>query len=74
MFTTLTNCGIPLINMMDRVAQNQEIIDVREVTARYSTNVIASVAFGLETNCIDDPDTPFRRYGRKFFGKFEIFS
>lgn len=67
MFTTLTDCGIPLINVMNKAAHNQEIIDVREITARYATNVIASVAFGLETNCIDDPDTPFRRYGRKFF-------
>lgn len=67
MFHTINQCGIPLINVMNRAAQNQEIIDIREITACYATNIIASVAFGLETNCIDDPDAPFRRYGRKFF-------
>lgn len=52
---------------MNRAAHNQEVIEAREITARYATNVIASVAFGLETNCIDDLDAPFRKYGRKFF-------
>lgn len=58
MFQTLTDCGIPLIGVMNKAAHNHETIDVREMAARYSTNVIASVAFGLKTNCIADPDTP----------------
>lgn len=68
MFSTLVDCGAPLLNVMDRASKSADrTINVRDITARYAINVIASVAFGLETNCIDNPDTPFRKYGQKFF-------
>lgn len=68
MFKTLVDCGEPLLNVMARTtSSNDRIIEIKELTARYSTNVIASVAFGLETNCIDEEDAPFRKYGQRFF-------
>lgn len=67
MFSTLVDCGSPLVKVMEKAAQSNDMIEIRDITARYSTNVIASVAFGLNTNTIEDPDTPFRKYGKKFF-------
>lgn len=67
MFSTLVDCGTPLQNYMEKIANGERVTDMREVAARYSTNVIASVAFGNEINCIDNPNTSFRRYGRKVF-------
>lgn len=32
--------------------------------ARYSTDVISIVAFGLETNSLENPDAEFRKIGR----------
>lgn len=67
MFSTLVNCGDPLQRHIDQTVKDNKTIEVRELAAQYATNVIASVAFGIEINCIDDPDTPFRKFGRKVF-------
>lgn len=40
---------------------------MRELSAIHSTNVIASVAFGTEINCIENLNDGFRVCGRKVF-------
>ncbi|KAJ6639105.1 Cytochrome P450 6k1 [Pseudolycoriella hygida] len=65
MFSTLLNCGEPLQKYINKMASTNETIEVRELAARYTTDIIASVAFGIDVNAIDNPDTDFRRYGRK---------
>lgn len=67
MFSTLVDCGDTLQKYMDKVALNSDTVEVRDISARYMTNVIASVAFGANINCIDNPNTSFRKYGKKFF-------
>lgn len=67
MFPTLVACGDPLKKFMEQAASREETVEVREILAQYTTNVIASVAFGIDIDCIADPDTDFRKYGRKVF-------
>lgn len=67
MFSTIVECGQPLQDYLEKFANKNEVMEMREISARFSTNVIASVAFGIETDCIQNPDTAFRRYGRKVF-------
>lgn len=67
MFSTLVDCGDILQRYMDRLVAENQTVELRELSARYATNVIASVGFGVDINCIDNPDTAFRKYGRKFF-------
>lgn len=67
MFPTLVDCGVTLQKYMDKVALSADTVEVRDISARYMTNVIASVAFGADINCIDNPNTSFRKYGKKFF-------
>lgn len=69
MFPTLVACGDPLQKHLNEVASKTGIIDSREIAARYTTNSIASIAFGIDINCFDDPDTPFRKYVRGVFVK-----
>jgi cytochrome P450 family 6 len=42
-------------------------VDVKETMARYTTDVIASCAFGIQSNSLKDPDAEFRRYLRNIF-------
>jgi cytochrome P450 family 6 len=42
-------------------------VDVKEAMARYTTDVIASCAFGIQSNSLKDPDAEFRRYLRNIF-------
>ncbi|XP_055604436.1 probable cytochrome P450 6d4 [Uranotaenia lowii] len=65
MFPTLLKIGEV---MLDHVGRNGSgMIDVRELSARYSTDIIASVGFGIETDSINNEDEIFRRMGSKFF-------
>lgn len=65
MFTTLLDCGTTLVNYMDQMADQHGVTEMRELSARYTTNIIASVAFGINIDSIAKPDTSFRSYGRK---------
>lgn len=67
MFSTLVDCGVPLQRYLKDVSTKDDQIEFREISARYATNVIASVGFGIDINCIDNPDTSFRKYGRQLF-------
>lgn len=69
MFGTLVDCGLPLQNYIANVAKDNinKPFDVRELAGNYTTNAIASVGFGVDINCIDEPNTDFRIYGKKIF-------
>lgn len=62
MFETLMNVGKQLTEVWDESA-SQEEVGVKDILARYSTDVIASVAFGIEINSLKNPDNEFRRLG-----------
>lgn len=67
MFSTLIDCGGTLQNYLEKLVNNGEMLDVREISASHATNVIASVAFGIDCDAINNPNNEFRICGRKFF-------
>ncbi|CAL1677688.1 unnamed protein product [Lasius platythorax] len=42
-------------------------IECRELTAKYTTDVIGTCAFGIEMNALSDEDSEFRKMGRQIF-------
>jgi cytochrome P450 family 6 len=40
---------------------------MKDILARYSTDIISSAAFGIQCNCLKNPDAEFRQWGRKVF-------
>lgn len=57
-FSTLLDCKDPLQNYIDKETGLNKSVEVRELTARFTMKVIASVAFGIEIDCFADPDNP----------------
>lgn len=46
---------------------NGKTIEVRDLTARFTTDIIGSTAYGLDVNSFKDPDAEFRKYGKMIF-------
>jgi cytochrome P450 family 6 len=67
MFQTLVDCGHELVSILEKSANNGEIIEIKDILARYSTDIISSCAFGIQCNCLKNPDAEFRQWGRKIF-------
>ncbi|XP_043482165.1 probable cytochrome P450 6a14 [Leptopilina heterotoma] len=48
-------------------SHKQKIIEVKDIMARYTTDVIFTTAFGANPNSLDNPKSKFRYYGKKLF-------
>lgn len=67
MFETIVKCGDSLEEFIVKESSNGKPVEVREMFARYATNVFASIGFGIDIDCLNEPDNDFRTYGRKLF-------
>ncbi|XP_046734957.1 uncharacterized protein LOC124404668 [Diprion similis] len=67
MFFTVQECAEKMVEFVSPLAKNREMIEVKDLVARFSTDVIASVAFGIQCNSIENPNAEFREYGRRIF-------
>ena len=67
MFQRLVECGQELHTCLEKVGETGDVIEIKEILARFSTDVISSCAFGIECNCLKNEDAEFRKWGRKFF-------
>ncbi|CAL7951576.1 unnamed protein product [Xylocopa violacea] len=46
---------------------NGKTLEVKELCAKFTTDMIGSVAFGLQANALNDPKSMFRQIGREIF-------
>lgn len=66
MFPVIKGCGDVLAEYIARHVKNgDDVFEFRELMARFNTNIISSVAFGIENDCINEPDHIFRQMGVK---------
>ncbi|XP_047118299.1 probable cytochrome P450 6a14 [Schistocerca piceifrons] len=67
MFQTLNECGSEMVEVLADAAREGKVLQFREVFALYTTEVIATLAFGVKLNCQRNPDCDFRMWGRILF-------
>lgn len=69
MFYILDTMGTNLIKFINRsMGENDRVeLEVREMVALYSTDVIASAAYGIDANSLVNPNGEFRRIGKMIF-------
>lgn len=65
MFPIVMECGDVLIDVLDKFAEGREIVEVQDYLARFSIDVIASCAFGIEANSLKNPECSFRKMAKK---------
>ncbi|GJQ83415.1 Cyp6a9 [Trypoxylus dichotomus] len=65
MFSTLFDCGNQMLNSMEKLSEKP--LDIKEICACYTTDVIGSCAFGLDCNSFAETESDFRKYGKKAF-------
>lgn len=67
MFPTLVECSKGFDSLLGEHASKEDVIEVKDFVARFTTDIISLCAFGIQTNCLKDPDAEFRQWGRKIF-------
>nr|AIC33176.1 CYP6A1 [Solenopsis invicta]QRY28578.1 cytochrome P450 CYP6AS160 [Solenopsis invicta] len=67
MFSLISKCADHLVVYMEKVADKGEPVECRELSAKYTTDVIGNCAFGIDMNALSDEDSEFRKMGRKAF-------
>ncbi|KAK9744840.1 Cytochrome P450 [Popillia japonica] len=68
MFPTILNCVSPMVDHINGLDRDGKVLNIKEIVACYSTDVIGSCAFGVECNCFEKPDAEFRKYGKLMLG------
>ncbi|EDW00828.1 probable cytochrome P450 6a21 [Drosophila grimshawi] len=65
MFPTVVNICNEFIQVFGDMVSKSSIVEVTELLARFTTDVIGSCAFGIECSSLKDPEAEFRIMGRK---------
>ncbi|XP_054273744.1 probable cytochrome P450 6a14 [Macrosteles quadrilineatus] len=63
----LEECANALTDYLNNVSLSKSTQDMREIMAKFSTDVIGSCAFGLQFNSLRDPNSQFRKMGQQVF-------
>ena len=67
MFQTFVECGQELGSILEKSASNEEVNEIKNILARYITDIITSCDFGIHCHCLKNPEAEFRQWGRKIF-------
>ncbi|XP_033231669.1 uncharacterized protein LOC117182674 [Belonocnema kinseyi] len=65
MFPLVQKVAEDLKKALDTSLDNSSIVEVKDLLSRYTTDMIASIAFGVECNSLKNPIAEFRVYGKK---------
>ncbi|XP_044004560.1 probable cytochrome P450 6a14 [Aphidius gifuensis] len=65
MFYLLIECSDQLDNYLNKY--NGQIVNMREISFKFTIDVIGTCVFGLQANALNDPDSPFKIMSKKIF-------
>lgn len=70
MFPTIVRVAQEFQSCMHHmIAADGDVLEMKELLARFTTDVIGTCAFGIDCNSLKDPNAQFRAMGKKVFGK-----
>ncbi|NP_001306219.1 cytochrome P450 6a68 [Ceratitis capitata] len=65
MYPIVVKVAEELSNMFENLRQEDAVVEIRDLVARFTTDVIGSCAFGIECNSLKNPNSEFRVMGKK---------
>lgn len=65
LFPLVEKVGHDLIREFDNSIRISKVVEIKDLMGRFTTDVIATIAFGLECNSLENPDADFRVFGKK---------
>ncbi|CAD7078987.1 unnamed protein product [Hermetia illucens] len=69
MYPTILGVMDQFDQTLREILKTQKDVEIKELLARFTTDVIGTCAFGIECNSLKDPNTEFRKVGRTAFEK-----
>uniref|UniRef100_A0AAT9UTI5 Cytochrome P450 6PZ18 n=1 Tax=Maconellicoccus hirsutus TaxID=177089 RepID=A0AAT9UTI5_MACHI len=67
MFPLLKTCAQDIKPQLTKYSELPEGFDAKDLCSRFTTDVISSCAFGIDTHSLQDPDTEFRAMCQRVF-------
>lgn len=67
MFGLMEQCALQLQNHLKPYAASCETLEMKDVHARFTTDVIGTCAFGIQCNSLVNPESEFRTMGKAIF-------
>nr|ARO50430.1 cytochrome P450 [Chironomus tentans] len=67
MFPLVSTIADDMIEYLKDIVEKSDTHEMKEIYSSFTTEVIASVAFGLDTKCHGNPNNDFRRMARSIF-------
>lgn len=67
MFDTIITVADEFKACVKTYADSGDVIEIKDILARFTTDVIGTCAFGIDCNSIKDPEAEFRVMGRQIF-------
>lgn len=68
MFPTVVNVCRQFTDVFSEIAKSDNsIVEIKDLLARYTTDVIGTCAFGIDCNSLKDPNAEFRKKGKQIF-------
>ncbi|CAH1395678.1 unnamed protein product [Nezara viridula] len=71
MYEEIEKCVDIFDECVDELSDGKDL-DMKELLARCTTDVISSCAYGIEPHCLKNPDSELRKAGRDFFDPDKI--
>lgn len=69
--TSMVNWGVDnMLDYLEKKVEENPVVDMKPVFQSMTMDVIGKVAFGIDLNCFNDPDTPLFKYARQVFADF----
>ncbi|KAI4493134.1 hypothetical protein M0802_009684 [Mischocyttarus mexicanus] len=67
MFDTVQENGLLLERFFENEARCNNEINIKEICSCLFTDIIMSIAFGITSNCLENPKSEFHYWGKKIF-------